>query len=98
MDLVNSVEGIVWEADTATFSFSFVSEQAERILGYLVEQWIREPTFWRDHLHPEDRDWAAVIRVVQLYERVVRKDPRIQTRIGAVWRTHKQAHKTHAFG
>jgi len=38
MDLVNSVEGIVWEADTATFSFSFVSEQAERILGYLVEQ------------------------------------------------------------
>jgi len=38
MDLVNSVEGIVWEDDTATFSFSFVSEQAERILGYLVEQ------------------------------------------------------------
>jgi len=68
MDLVNSVEGIVWEDDTATFSFSFVSEQAERILGYLVEQWTREPIFWRDHLHPEDRDWAAAIPVVQLYE------------------------------
>jgi K+-sensing histidine kinase KdpD len=30
-DLVNSVEGIVWEADAETFVFSFVSEQAERI-------------------------------------------------------------------
>ena len=28
-DLVNSVEGIVWEADAQTFVFSFVSEQAE---------------------------------------------------------------------
>ena len=54
-DLVNSVEGIVWEADAETFAFSFVSEQAERILGYPVEQWLREPTFWKDHLHPEDR-------------------------------------------
>src|SRR5262249_10555859 len=31
-DLVNSVEGIVWEADPATFQFSFVSKQAERVL------------------------------------------------------------------
>jgi hypothetical protein len=47
MDLVNSVEGIVWEADTATFSFSFVSEQSERIPGYLVEQWIRANVLWQ---------------------------------------------------
>jgi PAS domain S-box-containing protein len=58
-DLVNSVEGIVWEADGQTFVFSFVSQQAERILGYPPEQWLREPTFWKDHLHPEDRDWAV---------------------------------------
>jgi PAS domain S-box-containing protein len=59
MDIVNSVEGIVWEADAENFRFSFVSEQAERILGYPVEQWLREPTFWKDHLHTEDRDWAV---------------------------------------
>jgi PAS domain S-box-containing protein len=58
-DLVNSIEGIVWEADASTFVFSFVSQQAERILGYPVGQWLREPTFWKDHLHPEDRDWAV---------------------------------------
>lgn len=59
MDIVNSVEGIVWEADAETFAFSFVSKQAERILGYPVEQWLEQPTFWKDHLHPEDRDWAV---------------------------------------
>jgi PAS domain S-box-containing protein len=57
--LVNSVEGIVWEADGETFVFSFVSEQAERILGYAAEQWLREPAFRMDHMHPADRDWTA---------------------------------------
>ena len=58
-NLVNTVGGIVWEADARTFTFSFVSEQAERILGYPIEQWLCEPTFWRDHVHPDDRNWAV---------------------------------------
>src|SRR5262249_40071632 len=58
-DLVNSVEGIVWEADAASFQFLFVSKQAERVLGYPVEQWLSEPTFWTDHLHPDDQGWAV---------------------------------------
>jgi PAS domain S-box-containing protein len=58
VDLVNSVEGIVWEADAHTFNFSFVSGQAERVLGYPVERWLSEPAFWLDHLHAQDRDWV----------------------------------------
>ncbi len=57
--IVHSVDGIVWEADARTFQFSFVSQQAERLLGYPVERWLTEPTFWRDHLHPHDRDAAV---------------------------------------
>jgi len=57
-DLVNSVEGIVWEADVPSFQFSFVSKEAERVLGYPVERWLSEPTFWKDHVHPDDREWA----------------------------------------
>ena len=56
--LMNSVDGIVWEGDAKTFEFSFVSKQAERLLGYPVEQWISQPTFWADHIFEEDRDWA----------------------------------------
>jgi len=61
-DLVNSVEGIVFEADAPSFQFAFVSKQAERILGYPVERWLSEPTFWRDHLHPDDRECAVRFR------------------------------------
>lgn len=61
-DLVNSVEGIVWEADADTFAFSFVSDQAERVLGYPPKRWLSEPTFWPDLVHSEDRDMAVKFR------------------------------------
>jgi two-component system sensor kinase FixL len=58
-DLVNSIDGIVWEADAVTFKFLFVSKQAERILGYPIERWLSEATFWKDHIDPDDREWAV---------------------------------------
>jgi PAS domain S-box-containing protein len=57
-DIINSVEGIVWEADQVTGQFTFVSEKAERILGYPVARWLSEPRFWEKHLHPDDREKA----------------------------------------
>lgn len=57
--LINSVDGIVWEADTETFAFSFVSTQAERLLGYPVERWTNDPNFWTDHIYEEDRKWVT---------------------------------------
>lgn len=59
LSLINNIDGIVWEADAKTFEFSFVSKQAERLLGYPVEQWINEPTFWKDHIYEDDRTWAV---------------------------------------
>ncbi|MBI3780804.1 MAG: PAS domain S-box protein, partial [candidate division NC10 bacterium] len=59
--LVSSVDGIVWEADARTFQFSFVSQQAERLLGYPIERWLTEPTFWKDHIHPDDQEWAVAL-------------------------------------
>ncbi|HIG30914.1 MAG TPA: PAS domain S-box protein [Verrucomicrobiales bacterium] len=56
--LVNTIDGIVWEADPKNFEFTFVSKQAEKILGYPIEQWLTQKSFWIDHLHPEDRVWA----------------------------------------
>ncbi|WP_163685923.1 sensor domain-containing diguanylate cyclase [Leptolyngbya iicbica] len=56
--LVDSVDSIVWEADPATLQFTFVSPQAERILGYPTAAWL-EPGFWLDHVVPEDVDAAC---------------------------------------
>jgi PAS domain S-box-containing protein len=55
--LVNSIGGIVWDA-APDGPFTFVSPQAERILGYPVTQWLTEAHFWENHLHPEDRAWV----------------------------------------
>src|SRR3712207_517171 len=51
--LVQAIDGIVWEVDAETLPpiiFTFVSKQAERILGYPVEQWLSEPDFWENHM------------------------------------------------
>jgi PAS domain S-box-containing protein len=57
--LIHTIDGIVWEGDPRTFQFTFVSNQAEKMLGYPVEQWLNEPNFWLDKVHPDERDWAA---------------------------------------
>lgn len=54
--LVHALDGVVWEADADTFQCTFISRQVERLLGYPVERWLTEPTFWPDHLHPDDRE------------------------------------------
>lgn len=55
-ELLPDSELIVWEGDASTFQFSYVSESAERILGYPVARWTEEPAFWADTVvHPEDR-------------------------------------------
>ena len=53
LTLINGLGGIVWEADPDTFQFSFVSQQAETILGHPVARWL-EPEFWKRHTHPAD--------------------------------------------
>src|SRR6185436_20813019 len=59
LELVDTLDAIVWEGDARTLSFSFVSQRAEKILGYPLSRWLEDPTFWVDHLHPEDRERAV---------------------------------------
>lgn len=57
---------IVWEADAATFAFSFVSESAEQVLGYPVSRWTGEPAFWASVVvHPADRDDSVAYCVAE---------------------------------
>jgi len=69
-DLVNTIDGIVWESDANTFRFYFVSSQAERILGYPVERWTEDPAFWKDHIHPDDQTWAVEYRVANTRQKL----------------------------
>lgn len=59
-DLVQGLDAIVWEGEAGAHDgairFTFVSQCAETILGFPVERWLAEPDFWKDRVHPVDRD------------------------------------------
>ncbi len=59
LSLVNGLGAIVWEAEPETFRFTFVSEEAERILGYPARDWLDDPDFRVHHTHPDDVDRCA---------------------------------------
>ncbi len=44
---------VVWEADAENFEFTYVSEEAVKLVGYETEQWY-QPDFFASHLHPDD--------------------------------------------
>jgi len=60
-DLVHGLDAILWEADPKTARFTFVSQRAEKLLGYPVERWTSEPPFWLSLIHPDDRKHAIAL-------------------------------------
>lgn len=54
--IVNAIDGIVWECEFDTYLFTYVNKKAEEITGYSTEEWLSEANFWKNTIHPEDRD------------------------------------------
>ncbi len=83
--LIDTVDGIVWECYLKNQTTTFISKKVEKILGYTVEDYMGSPTFWEDHIYPEDRDLAlSLSSIVNMrykdhdYEyRMVSKDGKI---------------------
>ena len=59
-DLVHNLDAIVFESDAHDWRFTFVNRRAEKIVGYVIEDWLRTPDFWLKMVHPQDR--AEVVR------------------------------------
>ncbi|HSP17186.1 MAG TPA: PAS domain S-box protein [Thermoanaerobaculia bacterium] len=59
--LIESVHAIVWRGIAGESRITFVSKEAESILGYPVAQWVSDPMFWPNHLHPHDRERALSV-------------------------------------
>ncbi len=58
-ELLEDLDAIVWVADPKTLQFTFVSPAAETLLGYPLEDWVMNPGFWTDTIHPDDRQQAV---------------------------------------
>ena len=56
--LVESVHAISWEFDILKDQWTYVSPQAEKLLGYQPEEWT-DLEFWTQKIHPDEREWAS---------------------------------------
>ncbi|MBD1208050.1 MAG: PAS domain S-box protein [Ignavibacteria bacterium] len=56
VSLVGTVDVVLWESNPETHEVTFISEQAKDMLGYAPDEWMQYEMFWRDHLHPDDRE------------------------------------------
>lgn len=61
--LIDTIDGIVWEYDLETMTSTFISKKIENLLGYTVKEYSESPTFWEDHIHPEDREYTIALSV-----------------------------------
>lgn len=54
-ELINSIDGIVWEFNQENGKFSFISDKVEAILGYSKDEIIFNNLFWEEHISPDDQ-------------------------------------------
>jgi PAS domain S-box-containing protein len=53
--LLADLDGVVWEAEAHSMTFTFVSDGTRELFGWTPQEWLANPAFWVDHLHPDDR-------------------------------------------
>ena len=53
--LVESAQVVLWRRDLHSSTFNFVNAEAEALFGYPLTAWLTQPSFWTDHMHPDDR-------------------------------------------
>lgn len=58
-NLIANVPGVVWETygkpGSGEERLEIISSYVEKLLGYKVEEWMREPSFWIKVIHEDDR-------------------------------------------
>lgn len=55
--LITSSPAIIYSCETDEYlTATFISENVKLILGYEVEEFQKQPNFWQNYIHPEDRE------------------------------------------
>ena len=65
-ELLENLDAIVWAAELPSMQFLYVNDKAQELLGYPAEKWLNTPDFWKERIHPDDRDW-----VLKSYQRAM---------------------------
>jgi PAS domain S-box-containing protein len=55
--LLSSSPAIIYTcAATPPFAATFISNNIQELMGYQADQFTRDPGFWANHIHPDDRE------------------------------------------
>ena len=85
-NLLDTSDGIVWEYDYDEKSYTYISENVVRVLGYPLDSW-RSDNFWINHIHPDDREQSREYAASEMInQRDYQLEYRFLTAAGAtVW-------------
>jgi PAS domain S-box-containing protein len=67
-ELLSGLEVVIWRADYP-MRFTFVSDQARRMLGYDPAEWTRDAGFWEKNIFWDDRECIARARELAIRKR-----------------------------
>jgi len=54
-ELIQGIDGFVWEYDVALCRFRYVSNKVEKLLGYTQQQWLEDPGLRQSIVHPDNQ-------------------------------------------
>jgi len=57
--LVESIDGVVWEASITPLAFTYISPKLQTMFGFAIVDWLGSIESWIAAIHPEDRDEAV---------------------------------------
>ena len=67
-ELINNLNAVIWTLELTGTNFLFVAQSAPRLLGYPIQHWTSNASFWTDRVHAEDREW-----VMQSYRQAIQR-------------------------
>jgi PAS domain S-box-containing protein len=59
--------GIYARKTTGSFGITFVSENIQKILGYESYEFIENPDFWADYIHPDDKE-RIFVEIARIFD------------------------------
>ena len=63
-NMLDTVDAVLWECGFRDHHYTYISRQAEKMLGYSLKQWY-EPHFWYRNTHPDDIEIADIMPYIE---------------------------------
>ncbi|MEN9230390.1 MAG: EAL domain-containing protein [Thermostichus sp. DG02_5_bins_236] len=73
--LLDTLPGILWEADGRTLMLNHIGESVEALLGYPMQRYLTSQLLWNEAVHPEDRQRVHRARLSLLEGKTAADNP-----------------------